>query len=195
MPPSNTFLESAFTNAAHSAAWGELAPVPWVKVQGKTERDDHLGVSWLVLGVQVAEHHITNDYFPLAKHDRVPVFRRPGGQCMVRSPYSDNHSRQDPSPATTVNMLLMTMVQDLSFLLREHDPRTGSVVDEGGPLVPRSPLFDPPRMRPPQWERGAGLDSVPCPFCHRPFGRGMPAMWSGGTLLWTHPACWADVHS
>jgi hypothetical protein len=170
-------------------------PVPWVHMRAKVEWDEAASTTWLTLGVRIDDHHLTNKYFPPALGDRVPMFLRSGNQFGVRAPYSDVLARQDPSPASTVDTILRNMVRELSHLLREYDPRTGSILDEGGPQIPRSPLFDPPRMRPPQWERGASLDSVPCPFCHQKFGRGMPAMWSGGTLLWTHPSCWAGVHS
>jgi hypothetical protein len=84
----------------------------------------------------------------------------------------------------------------MSFGLREHDPRIGTVLDEGQTKVrmPRSLLFDPPRVRPPAWKGNAGLDATPCPFCQDGFGRGYPAMWGGGNLFWVHPSCWMRAH-
>jgi hypothetical protein len=87
-------------------------------------------------------------------------------------------------------------IRDLSFLLREYDPRIGTYLEDGQTkdYLSKVPLFDPPRIRPPAWIRGSGIDAAPCPLCSNGFDQGYPAMWGGGNLQWVHPSCWVRAH-
>ena len=118
--------------------------------------------------------------------------------CAVESdfrvPFSQEMDAHDFAVALTPQV--KTAVREMSYLLREHDPRLGTlyIKDELKPSLPDIPLFDPPRRRPPAWNTGAGVDSSPCPFCSDGFGQGFPAMWGGGNLMWVHPKCWLQAH-
>lgn len=173
--------------------WGDLKPVPWVRISHTVSQDAATEALFVQVDVNVDEEPVSCPLF------RGMTVQRDGCQASARFPV--------PDPSTTlsfprlIEQALLVAARDMSSCLREHDPRIGTVLgfdQEGGPSLrtplPRSPLFDPPRLRPPAWRRtGAGLDAVSCPFCHRGFEPGYPAMWAGGNLLWSHPACWLSV--
>ena len=137
----------------------------------------------VVLRVEIAEHAI-----------RIP------GYAPVKRAWSAAESTFTLTDRTLqkegVVKAVQAAVRDLSFLVREHDPRIGTKLEEGQSkdFLPKMPLFDPTRIRPPAWNKGSGIDATPCPLCSDGFGQGYPAMWGGGNLQWVHPACWVRAH-
>ena len=186
----HTSIHEQFTSEFPPMAWGDLAPVPWVHLALSTERDPDAQNTWLTLGLTVDAITITNQHFP----GDVPRFKRPGGRWGSRTAIGDKITKAFPPSSKLVTVAMRSMVLDMAFLVRECDPRIGTIILDRE-FLPRCPLFDPPRMRPPRWIWAPALDSVPCPFCQQPFESIAPAMWSGGNLLWTHPECWAQIHS
>lgn len=176
-------------------AWGEVTPASWVHLVLDTARDPLSFNTWLTLSITIDAVTITNPYFPIESHGGVPTFTRPKGRWGSRTVIGDKDDRKSPHKNGLVSAAMRSMILNMAFLVREHDPRIGKVLESGSTSFPPCPLFDPPRMRPPRWIWAPALDSVPCPFCQQPFEHVAPAMWSGGNLLWAHPACWAQVHS
>lgn len=164
----------------HKIGWGDLQPAPHIKVGWGVEQAVE-GAPTLFVEVKVQEYEIRSPLF------QGHVVKRPPAKQICRSEI-DTDRMQSFKPK------IKNMVGLLSLSLREHDPRIGTILPDGDVvrLLPRSPLFDPARMRPPLWKGGAGMDSTPCPFCQEGFGRGYPAMWGGGNIFWVHPSCWLD---
>jgi len=168
----------------HQCLWGDAAHAPsHVSVQVRHTRSSMALLTDVVLRVEIAEHQI-----------RLP------GYAPVKRSWSAAESaftvRDREIKDQEVVKGFQTAVRDLSFLVREHDPRIGTMLEEGQSkdFLPKMPLFDPTRIRPPAWNRGSGIDATPCPLCSDGFGQGYPAMWGGGNLQWVHPACWVRAH-
>lgn len=173
-------IDGIFADALRHA-WGQLPPSPLVKLQTATQQDPSRGLSiFLLLSVHIQKHEVS----PPCLHGR--VLRRGELRDTVRMEMINS-----PPGENVVVFVLEELFRKMSYLLREHDPRFGQVLSVGQTknLLPRSPLFDPPRLRPPAWRGGTGIDAVPCPFCQDGFGRGDPAMWGGGNVMWVHPRC------
>lgn len=170
-------------------AWGEVSPSPWVKFEGWIEPSPTTRTTRVVIRVESLEHDVTEGS---SKHKIV----RPWLAVETDFQVGDLEIHHSPSVGALWQTLLSKAVKELAFSLREHDPRIGTVLAEGvlKDFLPRCPLFDPPRIRPPAWKRGAGIDAAPCPLCSDGFGQGYPAMWGGGNLMWVHPSCWRRVY-
>lgn len=178
-------------------------PIQWV--WGLLTPPDHITLKVDVLpDVQGLTHHlqvhVKIDPYTLLVHTntrhKVPRL----GQRFTYSTAISNLAVAPTSPAQAVDIFKQA-VRELSFLMREHDPRIGTILTSNAPsnntslMIPSCPLFDPPRIRPPAWRGGSGIDSVPCPYCSDDFDRGAPAMWGGGNLMWVHPDCWLMAHN
>lgn len=183
---------AAVVDSTVAQAWGDVRRVPWVSVSAKHEHDAVGDAVDITLDVVVLPHVVSCPVFPKA-------VTRTGGGVTARS----RVSLMDLAEAGVNSQRLVTdhTMQAIRFaagLLREFDPRIGLLFQGTLPpklgTFPRSALFDPPRLRPPEWKGAPALDSVACSVCHHAFGHGEPAMWGGGNLLWAHPACWLDVH-
>ena len=173
---------------ANAAAWGDIPKVDHVRAsfQGEDGTEGYV----ISLRVDVLPHTVSCRLFP-KNRGRIP---REGGSVRARSvvpfqvePENERRILEEHRLAT---------IRFASGLLREADPRIGTILVQSSDIqgFPRGYLFDPPRLRRPAWEKPS-LDSVPCSICGDGFGRGMPAMWAGGTLMWTHPDCWLSLHA
>lgn len=175
-------------------AWGLLTPPDHITLMAETLPDFKSMAHHLQVHVKI------DPYTLLIRTNTQNRVSRIGGRFA--------HSTSLPSVVTTntsptqVVDIFKQAIRELSFLMREHDPRIGTILT--GNLhanhshtlsLPSCPLFDPPRIRPPAWRGGSGIDSVPCPYCSNDFDRGYPAMWGGGNLMWVHPDCWLTAHN
>jgi hypothetical protein len=167
-----------------SAAWGNIPRADCVRVTSRVA--EVVGGVNVHIDVTVLPHTVSCRLWP----DRKTI-PRGGGEVRAVSLIS-----KPPSEIVEehVKAAAQQAIRFASGLLREADPRIGQVVkEEEWGSFQRGSLFDPPRMRPPAWEKPR-LDSVACSLCHSGFKKGAPAMWSGGNLLWTHPSCWLQTH-
>lgn len=184
----------SFSGVVSKALWKDLAPVPWVQVTVATTCQTSSTDMILDILVTSQDHEITHSLF------RGRRVRIPGAQVRAQVPIPDFFRAPAPGQSqaavvgeAVIKAALAAVSQDLAPSLREQDPRVGRQIEMGARLrdvLPACPLFDPPRLCAPEWEAAPPLDSVPCPICHEKFGRGAPAMWGGGNLLWVHPGCW-----
>lgn len=174
------------SDAALALTWGDLSPVPWVRLSSHVRHSPADAYTYVTLVADVGEHDIL---VPFSRGKRV---RRAATLVEETFFLDDTSIRKSGDAASLVTPKVRETARVMSYRLREHDPRIGEVVGDGATrnLLRRCLLFDPPRMRPPEWKGNAGLDAVPCPFCQDGFGSGYPAMWGGGNLLWVHPSCW-----
>lgn len=174
IPPMSYAKDIAQTIAT---SWGDVQPVPWIHVEADYEAESYN----LSLRVVVRPHVISSFFF----EQHVPV---EGGNVLATVPID-----QSAAVRGVLRSGLLEAARTASYLLREFDPRIGTPFSEQV-RFPRSLLFDPPRIRPPAYER-AYLDAVECIFCSDRFRPGYPAMWGGGNLHWVHPSCWLEVHT
>ena len=184
LPTDRTLIQ-----AAHAAAWGNLSPPPWIRLGVVSTPDISSGATWLEFSVRIDPHEITSPYF-----SGTTRFSKPGGAFGLRQALLDRDFRAGWGESQVIDHVVVPALRSMAGHMREEDPRIGIVPDDISSF-PRALLFDPPRMRPPMVDGRPTLDSVPCPFCQMSFGRGMPAMWGGGNLLWVHPSCWARAHT
>lgn len=188
MSSSLSHIAPALIDTKIAESWGNIPHVPWIQVTSKFQ--DLEGVCTISLQISVSPHEVT---CPLWRGDR--TVHREGGEVISRESFS-----YSPHALSLIDLRKMIQVstgqaiRTASPLLREVDPRFGTIVKANTmKSFPRGILFDPPRMRPPTWEQPP-MDSVTCAFCNSGFGAGAPAMWAGGNLLWTHPACWIRAY-
>lgn len=181
-------IDSA-SNAILGVAWGDLSPAPWVRLSGRSTYVPNVAATLVVLAADVGEHAITNRLF------RGKVVRRAATRVTQEFYVPDTKLAEAADLTSLLTPFVREAVREMSYRLREHDPRIGEMpaVDTVRDLLRRSLLFDPPRLRPPAWKGKSGLDAVPCPFCQDGFGKGYPAMWGGGNVLWVHPSCWLQA--
>lgn len=167
--------------------WGAIPRVSWVRLEADEETLVPGETMRVRVRVAVDAHTVSSDLF----QDRVV---RPKDAWEEFVDMSSIEVRENP--VRTYQVGFSRCLKVLRGLIREADPRIGLsfVNDAGARLLPRGELFDPPRMRWPEWEN-PGLDTVPCALCDGRFNQqGMPAMWAGGNLLWVHGDCWIDAH-
>ena len=148
--------------------WGNLTPPPWASVTFDTSASAKSRQRTLRLTFQAERSTVV-----MGGHS----FPRPRARYQQEVTY-------DGVASDGVVVALLACARELAWVTREHDPRIGIGPDN----LPQSPLFDPPRVRPPAMLEPSA-DEAFCPFCRGRFTRGEVA-WGGGNLLWVHPGCW-----
>ena len=168
---------------ATSELWGEVEPVEWVQLRLFTEHDPQAWVVGQLVATTLPHHRfIEGREVTIGKaHHCVSSWRLHNRDIHRLSGFAET--------AKYLGQAMVSAGRDLAPFLYAYDPRIGRLwgMDDVG--IGRSPLFDPPKMEYPLYHRGVAC-TLRCPLCGKGFSEFKPAMWAGGSILWTHQECW-----
>lgn len=179
-------LPATLDSALPAVAWGELNPVPWVRICTAMEPDDRMCNINACVMVFVDDHALTvgGQTFWIKPPKRQYV----GQFALSHNILASLHTPEQL--ALHLAQHLEHTIRSLSLFLYAYDPRIGQEWGKDVPGMDKCPLFDPPGLRFPSYE--VGMD-IPCPICGKNMTQWEPAMWAGGTIHWVHQECWLRI--